>query len=93
MKAIGIILILISSVTAGILLEREAGRGERELSSFISFIDRLRLRLECYLATPERVALDYSDPYLEKIGFLPAIRRGEPIHSAYTSSIKHTSLR
>ena len=86
MKAVGIILILVSSFLAGLALERESGKGARELSSFISFVSTLRTRLECYLESPERVASGCSDVSLEKNGFLPALRGGKSLHASYLTA-------
>ena len=83
MRLAGIVFILLSSFATGKLLEREASGGVRELSAFISFLKTLRTRLECYLESPEHVAADYSDPILEKIGFLEAITHGKSLHASY----------
>ena len=83
MKIAGVVFILISSVIAGLLLERESGRGSRQLSSFIAFLEAMRTRLECYLESPERVANDYTHPLLEEIGFLTSVREGKTLYSSY----------
>ena len=86
MKLAGILLILFASVIIGFILEREAGEGTRQLSSFSAFLSTLRRRLECYLDSPEQIARDYRDPNLEKTGFLESLRRGRSIREAYLES-------
>ena len=85
MKAAGIIFILSASFFIGLILEKDAKRGSDQLSSFIGFLKVLRTRLECYLASPERVAADFHDSFLERIGFLDSLRRGKSLKDAYLS--------
>lgn len=92
MKLAGILIILVTSVSVGFLLEREAGKGARQLSSFIAFLKSLRTRLECYLESPDGIAAKYTDPTLELCGFLPLLREGIPIREAYLRSRGALSL-
>ena len=92
MKLAGIVFILLSSAVAGLLLERDAKRGAKQLLSFISFLKAQRTGLECYLEAPESVASDCRDPYLEEIGFLDALERGVSLRDAYGSVRESLSI-
>ena len=92
MKLVGILLIILSSFIIGSILEREAGEGTRQLSSFSAFLSTLRRRLECYLDSPEQIAADYRDPCLEKTGFLEALRHGRSIRESYQRSRSSLSI-
>ena len=58
----------------------------RELDGFLSLIDYLKLRIECYLSTVGEVFRDFSNDTLEP--FLKRVRAGESPESAIMGAEK-----
>lgn len=80
----GAVLILFSAVLLALFYKRYVERGIRERESFLSLIDCLRVRIDCYLSTLVEVFKDFKDEAIEP--FLRRVREGESPESAFAGT-------
>ncbi len=63
-----------------------------ECEGFLLFIRHIRIEIGCFLKTPSELSRGFYSEALEAVGFLPSLRVGESLASAYDGCRKGLSL-
>ncbi len=77
----GAVLTVISAYAVTVSYKKYVQRAERESESFLSLMDYLRIRIDCYLSTVAEVLSDFKDDAIEP--FLAKVREGNSAARAF----------
>ena len=92
MRTVGVILIIASSYLFAAVLTREGEEKTKELYALVGFLRYAKERASCLFEPPAVTAESYSDPFLERTGFLPGLRAGKGVTAAVSSLLSVLSL-
>ncbi len=91
-KLFGFALLALCALLFGRAYSSYCKRRTALLASFLSLITHLGDEISLFLSTPKSVFMAYKDEQLENCGFLPAVRAGESLKSAFEKCEKSLAV-